>query len=313
MPDETIVPRGPTETICGADGAVRRATTSGAASAIGVRGALLAFAVTLAFTAHPARAAGTPPARVASINLCTDELLVRLGDPSQVATVTWLSAVSAGSNVAAEVIGVPANRGLAEEVVAARPDLVLAGRYTARQAASVLRRIGFRVVEAEAPRTLDGVRAEIRRVAEAIGHPDRGEAMIAELERRLSRPAPVREPKLRAAVLRPNGFTAGPGSLSDELMRRAGLVNVAAELKLDNYGQLPLETILTSGVDLLIVDGERAGPPAMATEILNHPALKRLGDRVRVVAIPPKFWTCYGPEIANAYDALVDAAAGIAR
>lgn len=256
----------------------------------------------------PASPSVAAPARVVSINLCTDELLVRLGDPAQVASVTWLSTVSAGSNVADLVQGVAQNRGLAEEVVAARPDLVLAGRYTARAAVSVLKRIGVPVVEADAPRTLDQVQAEIRRVAEAIGHSDRGEAMIAELDRRLARPAPVREPKLRAAVLRPNGFTAGPGSLSDELMRRAGLVNVAAELKLDNYGQLPLETIILAGVDLLIVDGDRAGPPALATEVLRHPILAKLGTQVRVVKIPPKLWTCYGPTIADAYDMLVDAA-----
>lgn len=268
------------------------------------RSPLILLALVAAFVA-PAAAA---PARVASINLCTDELLVRLGDPSQVATVTWLSTVSAGSNVADEVRGVPANRGLAEEVVASRPDLVLAGRYTSHAATSMLKRLGFAVVEADAPRTLDGVKQEIRRVAQAIGHAGRGEEMVAELDRRLARPAPAREPKLRAAVLRPNGFTAGAGSLSDELMRRAGLVNVAAELELDNYGQLPLETIILAGVDLLIVDGDRAGPPAIATEILSHPIFARLGDRVRVLKIPPKLWTCYGPSIAAAYDALIDAA-----
>jgi len=253
-------------------------------------------------------AAAAAPSSVVSINLCTDELLIQLADRAQVASVSWLSTVSAGSNVAERVKDVPQNRGFAEEVVAARPDLVLAGRYTARAAVSVLRRVGVPVVDADAPRTLDGVRAEIRRVAEAVGHPGRGEAMIAELDRRLSRPALVREPRLRAAVLRPNGFTAGAGSLSDELMRRAGLVNVAAELKLDNYGQLPLETIILAGVDLLIVDGDRAGPPAMATEVLSHPILAGLGDRVRVVKVPPKLWTCYGPSIADAYDILVDAA-----
>ena len=253
-------------------------------------------------------AAAAAPARVVSINLCTDELLVQLADPAQVASVSWLSAASAGSNVADRVKDVPQNHGFAEEVVAARPDLVLAGRYTARAAVSVLRRIGVPVVDADAPGTLDQVKAEIRRVADAIGHGDRGDAMIAELERRMSRPTPVRTPKLRAAVLRPNGFTAGPGSLSDELMRRAGLVNVAAELKLDNYGQLPLETIILAGVDLLIVDGDRAGPPAIATEVLSHPILAKLGDRVRVVKIPPRLWTCYGPSIADAYDILIDAA-----
>ena len=258
-------------------------------------------------------AAAETPSRVASINLCTDELLVLLGDPSQVASVTWLSSASAGSNVADRVGGVPHNRGLAEEVVAAAPDLVLAGRFTTGPAVSMLKRIGMPVVEIDVPRTLDQVKDEIRTVAEAIGHPDRGDAMAAELDRRLSRPASGVEPKPRAAVLRPNGFTAGSGSLTDDLMRRAGLVNVAAELELDNYGQLPLETIIDARVDLLIVDGERDGPPAMATEILSHPILAKFGDRVRVVAIPPKLWTCHGPSIADAYDMLVDAARSVRR
>lgn len=265
--------------------------------------------VLVAFAASVAAA----PARVVSMNLCTDELLVRLADRSQIASVTWLSAVSAGSNVADEVAGVPVNRGLAEEAVAMRPDLVLAGRYTTRAAVSVLKRIGLRVDDADAPRTLDAARAQIQLVAEAVGHPDRGKGVIAELDRRLSRPVSPREPRLRAAVLRPNGFTAGPGTLVDELMRRAGLVNVTAELQLDNYGQLPLETIVMSGVDLLVIDGERAGPPAIATEILKHPILAKLGDRVRVLRVPPKLWTCVGPAMADAYDMLVDAAEGIDR
>jgi iron complex transport system substrate-binding protein len=208
-----------------------------------------AIALLLAGFALPAAGA---PARVVSMNMCTDELLMRLADPSQVASVTWLSTLSAGSNVSDQVKGVPVNRGLAEEVVAMRPDLVLAGRYTTRQAVSVLKHIGVNVVDADAPRTMEAARAEVRLVVEAVGHPERGEAMVAELDRRLSRPVRPREPRPRAAVLRPNGFTAGPGTLVDGLMRRAGLVNVAAELQLDNYGQLPLETVIAAKVDLLI-------------------------------------------------------------
>jgi iron complex transport system substrate-binding protein len=268
------------------------------------------LAILLAGLASPAAAA---PARVVSMNLCTDELLVRLADRAQIASVTWLSTVSAGSNVAADVKDAPVNRGLAEEAVAMRPDLVLAGRYTTRQAVSVLKRLGFRIVDVDAPRTLDEARAAIRLVAKAVGHPDRGERMIHELDRRLSRRVEPRLPALRAAVLRPNGFTAGPGTLADELMRRAGLVNVAAELRLDNYGQLPLETIVAANVDLLIVDGDRPGPPAMASEILSHPILAKLGDRVHVLRVPPKLWTCVGPALADAYDLLAEAAEGARR
>jgi iron complex transport system substrate-binding protein len=56
----------------------------------------------------------------------------------------------------------------------------------------------------------------------------RGEAMIADMDASLARPATgAHDPPLNAIVLRPNGFTAGKESLVNELLQRAGLVNLA--------------------------------------------------------------------------------------
>ena len=78
-----------------------------------------------------------------------------------------------------------------------------------------------------------------------------------------------------AVVLNPNGVTVGQGTLADQVMTAAGLDNIAAKLRIDNYGQIPLEIVALHQVDVLIVSASRDGPPSMATEMLRHPILSQ--------------------------------------
>lgn len=236
--------------------------------------------------------------RVVSLNLCTDELALRLADPGQVLSVTHLARDPLSSNVADLARDVPVNRGLAEEVVPLKPDLVLAGAYTTPAATAVLRRLGFEVLELGDPQTLEEAYAQIRRVAERLGVPERGAAMVGEMEEALSRLPPVAGKRPTAVVLRPNGFTTGRGSLADELMEKAGLSNLAARLPTDKMGQLALEEIVRAAPDLVVVNADEAAPPSLADALLHHPALAPFKDRT--LALPLRLWTCAGPDLAEA-------------
>src|SRR5215475_3641278 len=97
-----------------------------------------------------APAADSPPAspsakphRIVSLNLCTDELVLRLADPANIASVTWLARTS--GNVPDLVGKAHINHGLAEEIVPLDPDLILAGIYTTRAAVAMLKRTDFPV------------------------------------------------------------------------------------------------------------------------------------------------------------------------
>src|SRR5215813_14877630 len=72
------------------------------------------------------------PQRIVSMNLCTDELVLRLADRGNISSVTWQARDRDNSNVADLARDVPINHGLAEEILPLNPDLVLAGIYTAR-------------------------------------------------------------------------------------------------------------------------------------------------------------------------------------
>lgn len=279
--------------------------------------ATMLCAAWLCMTALPGHAqaggmAQSKPQRIVSLNLCADELVLRLADPQRVASVTWLARDPRASTVADAATRVPANHGLAEEVLRFDPDLVVAGLSTTREAVAFLKEVGIPVLEVGIPRTLDEVRRQIREVADALGEAGRGERMIAEMDARFAAwkaetETEVRPSRVRAVVLRPNGFTVGPGTLVDELISLAGLRNLAAELGIGSYGQIPLETAIMAGTDMLIVDAERDTLPSLATEALHHPVLARLSRRISTAALPPRLWTCAGPQLADAVSTLAEA------
>ena len=100
-----------------------------------------AYALLLGFSlALAAQAAEARPMRVASLNLCTDELLLALADDSQIASVTHLSKQRAETPYWERGLRFPTNDGSLLSVVSLKPDLVLI--YAKAGDALVLVRLG---------------------------------------------------------------------------------------------------------------------------------------------------------------------------
>jgi iron complex transport system substrate-binding protein len=273
--------------------------------------AALLVAIAMMLVPAALSAAGIPK-RIVSLNLCTDELVLRLADRANIASITWLSKDRISANVVDLAADLPVNHGLAEEIIPLDPDLVVAGTFTARTAVAMLKATRFPVTEFGVAHSLADVRSGIRKMAALVGEPARGEALVASFDGRLAEigtPAPGRRPT--ALVFNANGFTVGAGTLVDDIMTRAGLDNVAAHMKLGNYSQLPLEIAVRSDVDILIISARRDGPPSLATALLDHPVLSKLGPKTHIVVLPTNLWSCGGPEVAEAIARLRAAAQDI--
>lgn len=246
------------------------------------------------------------PQRVVSLNLCADELVLRLAAPGTVKSVTWLARDPTLSNVAAIAQQVPVNRGLAEDVIPLDPDLVIAGAYTARTAVALLKRVGIPVLELDVPTNIEQALQQIMDVAAALGTHARGAELVADMRRRLAALPAAAQPARRpiAAVYQPNGYTIGRQSLVDDLLNQAGLRNLAVEQRIDNYGTLPLEVLLLAQPDLLVLNTVGDSAPALAYEVLHHPALAQHYRGVRVVSVPSSWWSCPGPGLVDAIQRL---------
>jgi iron complex transport system substrate-binding protein len=245
------------------------------------------------------------PQRIVSLNLCTDEPVLRLADRRNISSVTWQARDRDNSNVADLARDVPINHGLAEQVLPLNPDLVLAGIYTARAPVALLRRAGMRVVDTDVPRNFEDVRQQYREIAALLDEKERGEQIIAEMDSHLARLERDRPPVAPTAIVfQGDHFTYGRGSLIDVVMTRAGLENVAVRLGIGEFGQVPLEVMAMNPVDVLIIGSHREGP-TLTTELLRHPVLSRLSDHTRVVVIPNRLWNCGGPALVEAVERLM--------
>jgi hypothetical protein len=98
------------------------------------------------------------PARIVSLNMCTDDLLLRLADPARIASVTWLSRAQRGSNVADIAARLPVNHGLAEEIIPLDPDLVIAGTFSTRTAVATAQAYQDPARRVRHPRSIEEIR-----------------------------------------------------------------------------------------------------------------------------------------------------------
>jgi iron complex transport system substrate-binding protein len=242
------------------------------------------------------------PRRLVSLNLCTDQLLLALAPRDAIAGLSFLAVDRSLSAQADAAMGLPLLHGQAEEVLTVRPDLVLAGMFTARPTVALLQARGIKVMQVGLADDFNAIRQQIRTVAAALGRVERGETLIAAMDATLAAaiPASPATRRPRALSLAPGAFTAGAGTLTDAVMRAAGLDNYAAAKGLKGYGYLSLEQIAADPPELLLVNGNENKAPSLNDQLLAHPALMRAIPVEHRPAVPGWMWSCGGPFTADA-------------
>lgn len=259
-----------------------------------------AFVLIAAFAVFLASSASSASLRVVSMNLCADQLLVLLADRSEILSLSPLSRDPVLSYVAPRVMDVAQNHGTAEEIYPHRPDLVLAGSFTAQPTVMFLKSKGISVLELAIPQNFDEIRDQVRHVAKALGRTERGEELIAGMDRTLTRLNPRHGARPVALALQAGGFTSGAGTLTDAVFQAAGLENLATRNGLKGYGYIGLETVVAGRPDLLISERTIPGRPSLQQALLQHPALGDGRGIGRRIDVPSALVACGGPFTAEA-------------
>lgn len=273
---------------------------------------LLALA-TIALAATMARAA--PPDRVVSMNVCTDQLAMLIADDAQLVSVSYLALQPQSSVLHAEAAaaGYAVNHGLAEEIFLLEPDLVLAGRFSGRMAASMLERLGFRVEMFEPALTFEDIKANIQRIGALLGRTERAADLVAELDAALQGLDRADDASPTAAAFFANSYTVGAGALLHDTMRRGGWRNAAIDYGVAGVGKLPLEVLVSAPPDALVSDDRDATGVALATEVLQHPALREVAERVPTIRLADAVTICGAPFTAQAVRRFAEARAALLR
>lgn len=251
--------------------------------------ARLAFlAGALGVAALPAAGAGAPPpARVASLNLCADEIALLVAAPGQLASVTWLAQQPEETALFRRAMGLHANRGTVESVAALRPDLILTGGFAPPYSRELARRLGARTLDLAAPQSIADLEGNIAATGAALGQPARARALIAAMRAALGPQPAVRQDAL---VVQGGGFTPRAAGLTATLLRHAGL-----EQRGSGDGRIALEALLARPPRVLVTSRYRPGEASLNAAWLRHPALARLPAGTRQLSLDGRAFLCPGP------------------
>jgi iron complex transport system substrate-binding protein len=251
-----------------------------------------------------AQAAGLP--RIASMNVCTDQLLLTLADPEQILGLSRYSRDRWQSWAADDASRYNILSGGAEDILVLRPDIVVASLFDKRSTRELLKEQGLHLAEFAVPRNLDEVKDQIRQMGEITGHPDRATAEIARLDAAMARARQVVADKHYSVLpLARRGWVSGSDSLVSSLLTEAGLTNAAGDLGIALGGYASLEAIVSLKPDFILVSqaGDVAEDDGRA--FLLHPALDRFYPPSKRIVIPETLTVCGGVMLADALDVLV--------
>ncbi|MCR9109079.1 ABC transporter substrate-binding protein [Marivita sp. XM-24bin2] len=232
--------------------------------------------------------------RVVSVNLCTDQLVMLVADPTQIVSLTELSDDPRSSSMAEEAEPFAKNNARAESIAITAPDIVVAGAYSDPLLIDMLRRIDIEVVQFPLTTTIDEVPAQLRKMGDVLNRSERAEDLASDFEMQLSKRTEVDHSAPVGAFFYPNGFALGEGTLSHSILTAGGARNLSVDLGFSGNGRISLEQMVLNTPDFLISSPKYSGF-SQSEDVMTHPALQ--GAPVMYSSAD---WVCGTPAILRA-------------
>jgi len=231
-----------------------------------------------------------PPRRIVSTYLAADEILAALVSPDRLAAVSTFADDPAISSVAGFYPrALPRVRGEVEAILALEPDLICVAGYSDADAMRLAVGAGLPILRWSRFETFADVLGNVRTIGAAVGADARAKAVADDAEAKLAALAVRLAGVARVRVLYldlPN-FTAGRDTLIDEMLTRAGGLNVAAAAGIAGAGQIAVESALALDAEAIVVATAPGARPPLeelrATPLWREMPAVRAG---RVFTIP---------------------------
>ncbi|GAA0541840.1 hypothetical protein GCM10008941_22240 [Rhizomicrobium palustre] len=229
--------------------------------------------------------------------LCTDEYVFRLLPKERIAALSYeaVDRHPVVSTIADAALGLPVIRPSTETVMAKNPDLVVMYAGTNPRLHQNLQRLGVQILDVPWANSLTEIRQITLMLGDELGAPGKAKALVAEMDVRVARAkAAAPHPPVSAILYEPQGYAQVQG-VTDEVLRLAGIVNAAPPNALTRAGQLPVEAVIATAPELLILGGEEKSGSARAYAVLHHPAFKALEGRTHMEFLTLTPLMCPGP------------------
>jgi len=258
------------------------------------------------------------PTRIVSLTYGTDEILTALLSPGRIAAYSKYAGDDGISFLTKdEVSRVGRTVDMEpEHILALAPDLVIASTSTPMQTVEVLTRSGVPVYVSAIPTTVEEMKGKVRGVAKAVHEEEKGEALVSDMESKLSALASklsvVSPDKERVALgMSFRGILGKKGTLFSDVLRLAHVKDGAAVYEVpkgaDAYLSLEILPKIDPDVILLPTWRVKAGDDTKAFEegLLSNPALSQVTavKEGRLVPFSEKYKYVMSQHVVDAVEA----------
>jgi iron complex transport system substrate-binding protein len=202
------------------------------------------------------------PVKIIPLSLGSSEILFSVVDLKRITAISNFAddANVSNINVQAKMIKKRASTANTENIIALGPDLVLLDSWTDSKFVKQLRDAKITVYIFKTPSSIDEDKAIVKDLAHMVGEDSKGTEIINWMDTKLK----AIENKLKA--LKPGkkltvldysemGSTSGKGTNFDDVVTRAGLINLASKNGLEGWPQISKEVIIKYDPDILSIPG----------------------------------------------------------
>ncbi|MCP4766430.1 MAG: ABC transporter substrate-binding protein [Gammaproteobacteria bacterium] len=239
----------------------------------------LAFTALLGLALLAAGARADAARGIVSLDLCTDWMLLKFADPSQVRAYSPLLYRYQADWVPD---GLPVHDGSIEHILQLDAGLLISGEYNAILLRKRLQQLGKQVAVLSLPNTLDGIRRYQDEFFELIdATPDTGAIDWSRTY------APRHESLL---LLGANGIGTGANTLENDLLRKAGWDNY---IEASGYVSLRMERIVANPPDAIYSSAPLSN--SLSNLFIRHPAIQSLMAEGGAAHGEDWRWQCPGP------------------
>lgn len=258
------------------------------------------------------------PTRIVSLTYGTDEILTALVPAERIASYSKYAGDDGISFLTKdEVSRVGRTVDMEpEHILALAPDLVIASSSTPMQTVEVLTHSGIPVYVSAIPTTVEEMKEKVRGVAKAVHEEEKGEALVSDMESKLSALASklsaVSPEKERVALgMSFRGILGKKGTLFSDVLRLAHVKDGAAVYEVpkgaDAYLSLEILPKINPDVILLPTWRVKAGDDtkAFAKGLLSNPAFREVTavKERRLVPFSEKYKYVMSQHVVDAVEA----------
>jgi iron complex transport system substrate-binding protein len=241
------------------------------------------------------------PERIVTLNPSAAQTLWALGARDRVVGVSEFADYLNGTTDL-PVVNTAAGGVNTERIVALDPDLVLAPGTIPSGTVDSLREVGLTVVALNTSTSIAGVESKTRRIGRLTGECDAAARTNGWMRRHVAavREAVADEPRPTALYVFGDGYTVGADTFIHDVMRTAGVRNVAAAAGIEGYARISREVVRERNPEWLVRNSRDEVPDdpvyretsavrndrivVVNVDYLNQPAPRSIVRAVRTIA-----------------------------